>query len=68
MRTNEIKNEIDAIKKQKEKIKLKDLNNETKQYIYGCQQHKTIRSFVESICTSKASIVEAKEDLLENLV
>ena len=37
MRTNEIKNEIDGIRKWEEKLKRKDLRNETKKYIYDFQ-------------------------------
>ena len=33
MRTNKIRNEINAIKKQKEKVKQKDLIYETKKYL-----------------------------------
>ena len=71
MRTNEIKNEIDEIKKWEGKINWKDSKYETKNYIYDFQQYKTVRSFSESIDTCKASMVEAEEDqsnLLENLV
>ena len=71
MRTNEIKNEIDEIKKWEGKINWKDSKYETKNYIYDFQQYKTVRSFSESIATCKASMVEAEEDqsnLLENLV
>ena len=39
MRAFEIKNEIDEIKKWEEKIKQKDLKNETKNYIYHFQQY-----------------------------
>ena len=71
MRTNEIKNEMYEIKKWEEKIKREDLKYKTKNYTYDFQQYETIRSFGESIYTSKASIVEADEDesnLLKNLV
>ena len=37
MRTNNTKNEIDEIKKLKEKIKRKDLKYETKKHIYEFQ-------------------------------
>ena len=71
MRTNEIKNEMYETKKWEEKIKREDLKYKTKNYTYDFQQYETIRSFGESIYTSKASIVEAEEDesnLLKNLV
>ena len=71
MRTNESKNEIYEIKKWEEKIKREDLKYKTKDYIYDFQQYETIRSFSETICTHKTSIVEAVEDqsnLLKNIV
>ena len=51
------------------KNKRKDLRHEAKKYIYDFQQHETIRSFDESICTRKFKIVKAEEDrsyLLKN--
>ena len=42
MRNNEIKNEIDEIKKWEEKIKGKYLKHEAKKYIYDFQQFETI--------------------------
>ena len=42
MRTNEIINEIDEIKKWEEKTKWKDLKYETNKYIYDFQQFGTI--------------------------
>ena len=62
MRTNEIKNEIYEIKKWEEKIKLEDLKYKTKKYAYDFQQYETIRSFGESIYTSKINIDEAEMD------
>ena len=56
-----LKNEMDEIKKWEEKIKSKDLKFETKKYLHDFQQHKTIRSFGDSIYTRKASLVEAEE-------
>ena len=53
MRTNNTKNEIDEIKKLKEKIKRKDLKYETKKHIYEFQQYETLRSFGESIYNGK---------------
>ena len=52
-------------------IKQEDLEYKTKNYTFDFQQYKTIRSFGESIYTSKASIVEAEEDqinLFKNIV
>ena len=49
IRTNKIKNEIYEIKKWEENIKREDLKYKTKNYTYGFQQFKTIRSFDESI-------------------
>ena len=71
MRTNEIKNEIDEIKKWKDKIKRKDLKYETKICIYDFQQFETIKSFGDSIYTGKINIDESEMDqsnLLENMV
>ena len=64
MRTNEIK-------KWEEKIKQKDLKNETKKYIHDFRQYETIRPFGESIQSCKANIVKAEEDqtnLLQDIV
>ena len=49
MRTGEIKNETDEIKKWGEKIKRKDLKNGTSKYKYYFQQNGMIRCFGESI-------------------
>ena len=57
MRINEIKNEIDKIKKCEEKIKRRSLKYETK--IYDFQQYETIRIFGDTIYTRKANIAEA---------
>ena len=70
MRTNKSKNEIDEIKKWKEKIERKKLIYKTKKYTYDFQKYETIRSFGDSIYTRKAIIVEADEDqnnLLKNI-
>ena len=70
LKTYEIKNEIDEIKKCEEKTKQKDLKNKTRNCTYDFQQYETIRSSGESIYTCKASIAEAEEDQsnpLENL-
>ena len=57
MRNNEIKNEIDDIKKWEEKFK-----QEENKYKYDFQQYETIRSFGESIYADKSTINEAEED------
>ena len=51
-----------GIKGWKEKIKPKDLIYRTNKYKYDFQQYETIRSFDESIYTSKISIDEAEMD------
>ena len=71
MRNAGIKNEIDEIRKWEEKIKRKDLKDETKVYIYDFQQYKTIRSFADKIYTCKFNLDESEMDqsnLLKNLV
>ena len=71
MRNNEIKNEIDEIKKWEEKINRKDLIYRAGKYIYDFQQFETIRSFGDSIFIGKVNINEAEMDqtnLLENMV
>ena len=45
---------INEIKKWEEKIKSKDLKFETKKYLHDFQQHKTIRSFGDSIYTRRS--------------
>ena len=48
MRTNEIQNEIEQIKKWEEKIKTKDLERETKKKCkYDFKQYGAIRSFMK---------------------
>ena len=47
MRTNEIKNEMDEIKKWEGKIKRKDLMYKANKYKRDLQQCETIRSFVK---------------------
>ena len=69
MRTNEIKNEINGIKKWEIKIKGKDWKYETKNQIYDFQQYDTIRSFGDNIYTAKINIDEVEMDqtnLLKN--
>ena len=69
MRTNEIKNEIDEIKKWEEKIKRKDLIYKANKYKYDFQSYETIRSFGESIYTGKINTDESEMDqsnLLKN--
>ena len=60
MRTIEIKNEIDVIKKWEEIIKIKDLKYEGNKYRIYFQQFETIRSFGDSIYNGKINIKEAK--------
>ena len=71
MRNNEIKNELDKIKRWEEKIERKDLEYETKKYIYDFKQYETIRSFGDNIYTGKFNIDEAEIDqsnLVKNIV
>ena len=70
MRTNEIKNEINEIKKWEEKFRRKDLVYKANKYKYDFQQYETIRSFRDSIYNGKISIDEAEIDhssLLDDL-
>ena len=62
LRTNGIKYKIDKIKRWEEKIKWKDLKYEPKKHINDFQYYETEWSFRDSICTCKASVVEAEED------
>ena len=63
MRNNEIKTEIDEIKKWEEKIRQKDLvYKKIYIYKYDFQQYETIRSFEDSIYNGKISIDEADVD------
>ena len=62
MRTNEIKNEIDDIKKWEEKIIRKNLKYKTNKCLYDFQQFETIRSFGYIISTAKINIYEAEID------
>ena len=55
MRNNEIKNEIDEIRR-------KDLTYETKKYTYNFQQHEALRSFGENTYSSKINVDEAEID------
>ena len=59
MRNIEIKNEIDEIKKWKEKIKRKDSKYKTNKFTYDYQQFETTRSFGDNVYTSKINIDEA---------
>ena len=64
---NEIKNEIDAIRKWEEKMRRKHLKYKTIKYLHDFQQFETIRS----INTGKTNIDEAEMDQnnpLENMV
>ena len=46
MRTNEIKSEIDEIKKWEEKIEREDLKRKTNKYMYDFKQLQTLRYLV----------------------
>ena len=59
MRNDEIKNEIDEIKKWENNIKRKDLKYETNDF----QKSETIKSFDNSIYTDEISTNEAEMDL-----
>ena len=70
MRNDEAKNDIDKIKKWKNKIKRKNLKYKTNRSKYDLQQFKT-RSFGDSIYNDKVGINEADMDqtkLLDNMV
>ena len=70
MRTNEIKNQIDEIKKWEEKGRRKDWVYKTNKYKYSFQQYDTISPFRDSIYNGKISINEAGIDqssLLDSL-
>ena len=62
MRTNEIKNRIDEIKKCKEKDRRKDLVYRTYKDKYDFLQYDTIRYFGDSIYNGKISIDETETD------
>ena len=49
MTADEIKNEVDEIKKWENKVKQKDLRYETNKYVYDFQKFETIRSFGDNI-------------------
>ena len=71
IRHNEIKNEIDEIKKWEEIIKRKDLKYETNKNRFDFQQFKTISFFGDNIYNGKINIKEAKMKqaiLLENIL
>ena len=71
MRTDEIKNKINDIKKWEKKIKRKDLKYETNRYKFVFQRFETLRSFGDSIYNGKVRIDEAEMEqtnLLENIV
>ena len=71
IKNNEIRNELDEIKKWEEKIKRRDLIYRANNYKYDFQQYETIASFGESIYAGKITIGEAEEDqsnLLKNIV
>ena len=62
MGANEIKNQINDIKKWECKIKRSDLKYEANRHIYDFQEYDTIRSFGDNIHTAKISINEAEMD------
>ena len=71
MRKNEIKDELDEIKKWEERIKQKDLMYRANKYKYNFQQYETIRSFGEGTYADKITKDEDAEDqsiLLKNIV
>ena len=71
MKNDEIKNEIDEIKKWENKVKRQDLKYHTNRYVYDFQQFQTTRSVGHSFYTSKISIDEAEMDqtnVLDNIV
>ena len=71
MRTTEITNEINDIKKWENKIKQKDLKLEENRYMFDFKQFETIISFCDSIYNRKINIKEAEKkqtNLLENAV
>ena len=53
MKNNEIKNEIDEIRKWREKVQRGNLKYEAVKYKFDFQQYETIRSCGESIYTGK---------------
>ena len=61
-RNTEIKNEIDEIKKWKEKAKRKYLKYEAKYYIYDFQEYKTIKCFSGNCYTCKINVDKAGID------
>ena len=64
MRNDEIKNEIDEIKKMGRQKKRKHLKHEADKYKYAFQQYETIRFFGESIYSGKISIRQRVSDIL----
>ena len=71
MRTDEIKNEIDEIRKWEEKINRKDFKYKKNKYLYDFQQFESILCFFDSIIIGKINIDEAEmnqTNLLENIV
>ena len=62
MRDNEIKNEINDIKKGKSKFNQIHLKCETKIYFYNFQQYDTIIFFDDNIYTGKINIDETEID------
>ena len=62
MRTNEIKIELNEVKKWEEKIIRNDLKYGTKNYTYDSQAFQTIRFFGDNITSGKITTSETDED------
>ena len=62
MITDEIKNEIDEVKKWENKLNEQNLKYKAGKYKYDFQQYESIRSFGESIYYFKIGIHEADMD------
>ena len=68
MRTNEIKNNFDELKKMGRKIKRRGLGYETKKYIYDFQRCETITSFGTSITSfGQVKVSNTSENLLTEI-
>ena len=64
-RTNEINDEIDEIKKWREKIKRKDLKHEPKNYIYNFQQYERYLFILVKLAQLR---LDKQSNLLKNLI
>ena len=58
LENNEIRNELNEIKKLEEKINRDDLKYETNKYVYNFQKFQGIRYFGDSIFNGKITISE----------